>query len=124
MKRLKVKVGDAEHKIDVEELGDDKLKIKLDNEEHIVKVSEDNAEEKSTSQASSHQKTIKAPMPGTISQILVKVGDKVKKGTALLTLLAMKMENTITAPVDGTVKEIKVKCHDAVEADQVLIILE
>lgn len=124
MKRLNVKVGDAEHKVDVEELGDDKLKITIDNEEHIVKVSEDSEEEKSTSQASSHQKTIKAPMPGTISQILVKVGEKVKKGTPLLTLLAMKMENTITAPVDGTVREIKVKCHDAIEADQVLIILE
>jgi len=120
MKKVKVKVGESEYEVGIEELGNDELKIIVDNEEHVVKVSE---EVKSTEISEQH-KTIKAPMPGIISQVLVDAGDQVKKGSTLITLLAMKMENTIIAPMAGKVKEIKVKCDDIVEADQILIILE
>lgn len=49
-----------------------------------------------------------APMSGSIKSILVKVGQNVQAGEALLILEAMKMENEITAPRDGTVKQIHV----------------
>ncbi|MBE0660942.1 MAG: biotin/lipoyl-binding protein [Bacteroidales bacterium] len=49
-----------------------------------------------------------APLPGTVLAIMVKEGDAVKKGTALLTYDAMKMENSIVAEKDGTVKSIRV----------------
>ena len=42
-------------------------------------------------------------MPGTITNILVKEGDNVKKGQVLAILEAMKMENEIVAPRDGAV---------------------
>ena len=45
--------------------------------------------------------TIKAPMPGTILNILVKPGQKVAKGDTLLILEAMKMENEIVSPQIG-----------------------
>ena len=48
-----------------------------------------------------------APMPGTIKEIIVKVGDAVKEDEELVILEAMKMENPIVAPSNGTVKEIK-----------------
>ena len=123
MKKVKVNVGDSEYEVGIEELDSDKLKITLDNEEHIVKVSEV-VEDRKDTQTSEQNKTIKAPMPGTISQVLVKVGDEVEKGSTILTLLAMKMENTIAAPMAGKIKEVKVKSNDTVEADQTLIILE
>ena len=67
---------------------------------------------------------ISAPMPGTIIEILVKVGDEVKENDEVIILEAMKMENPIFAPSDGTVKEIKVKEKDSVETEQILMVLE
>ena len=67
---------------------------------------------------------ISAPMPGSIVEILVKVGDEVKENDEVIILEAMKMENPIFAPSDGTVKEIKVQEKDSVEADQILMVLE
>jgi len=66
---------------------------------------------------------VKAPMPGKILEVLVKVGDQVKEDDEVAMLEAMKMENPIYAPVDGTVKEIKVKANDSVETEQVLLVL-
>lgn len=66
-------------------------------------------------------KDIKAPMPGLIFDIKVKVGDEVKKGDQVLILEAMKMENILKSPGDGIVKVIKIKKGDSVEKNQVLI---
>ena len=48
---------------------------------------------------------VKAPMPGNILDVKVKVGDTVKAGTVLCVLEAMKMENEIPAPKDGKVAQ-------------------
>ena len=53
--------------------------------------------------------TITSPMPGTILDVKVNVGDKVKFGQTLAILEAMKMENDIPATGDGEVAEIRVK---------------
>jgi biotin carboxyl carrier protein len=65
-----------------------------------------------------------APMPGTIINILVNVGDEVLEYQEVVILEAMKMENAIPTPEAGKVKEIKVKVDDKVSTDQVLIVLE
>ena len=49
---------------------------------------------------------VKAPFPGTILKMNVKVGDKVEKDSLVCILEAMKMENEIFAPVSGTVTAI------------------
>ena len=46
---------------------------------------------------------VSAPMPGTILSVNVKPGDKVKAGSVMFILEAMKMENEIMAPCDGQV---------------------
>lgn len=66
---------------------------------------------------------VKAPMPGKILEVLVKVGDQVKEDDELIMLEAMKMENPIYAPAGGTVKEIKVKANDSVETDQLMVVI-
>jgi biotin carboxyl carrier protein len=48
-----------------------------------------------------------APMPGSVIEILVEVGQQVRAGDVLLTLEAMKMELPIRAPRDGTVSAIR-----------------
>jgi biotin carboxyl carrier protein len=65
-----------------------------------------------------------APMPGTVSEILVQVGDVVKADEELIILEAMKMENPICSPRDGKVKEVSVSEEEKVDTDQVLIVLE
>jgi 3-methylcrotonyl-CoA carboxylase alpha subunit len=57
--------------------------------------------------AGAAEDAVRAPLPGKIIDLKVKVGDKVSKGQPLLVLEAMKMEHTLTAPADGTVKSVR-----------------
>jgi acetyl/propionyl-CoA carboxylase alpha subunit len=65
-----------------------------------------------------------APMPGKVVKVLVRDGEAVKQGQALLVLEAMKMEQTTFAPADGVVKTVQVREGDQVTAGQVLIVME
>lgn len=58
---------------------------------------------------------IKAPMPGIVVAVKVKVGDEVKKNQSLLSLHAMKLENDIRSPRDGVVEAISIKPNDVLE---------
>ena len=64
---------------------------------------------------------IKAPMPGMVLNILVKEGDEVNKGDALIVLEAMKMENILKSPSHGIIKKIAITKGTAVEKNQLLI---
>ena len=67
---------------------------------------------------------IPATMPGTILQVAVAKGKKVKRGEHLLITEAMKMETTIQAPFDGIVKEIYVSEGESISTGDLLIELE
>lgn len=62
-----------------------------------------------------------SPMPGEVVKVMVKTGDKVKKGDTLLVLTSMKMENAIEAFEDGTVEEVYVTEKTSVAADAMLL---
>ena len=66
---------------------------------------------------------VKAPMPGNLIKVNVKVGDAVKKGDVLCVLEAMKMENDIMAPADGVVASVEAAKGASVATDAVLITL-
>lgn len=76
--------------------------------------------------AASTQKvnSVKAPMPGLIVDILVKVGQEISEGTPLLVLSAMKMENIILSQGEGVVRSIEVNKEDTVEKGQLIIEME
>lgn len=67
---------------------------------------------------------VEAPMPGTILNVAVNVGDTVKNGDVLVILEAMKMENEIVAPCDGTVSAIAVAKGAAVNPGDILVAIE
>lgn len=67
---------------------------------------------------------IKAPLPGTITQICVEVGQDVKVGDTLVVLEAMKMANNIEAETDGKVTAICVKPGQAVLEEDALVVIE
>ena len=64
---------------------------------------------------------VKAPLPGTISSISVKVGDQVNVGDTVLVLEAMKLQNNIEAEYAGTVTSIVVNPGDSVMEGAVLL---
>jgi propionyl-CoA carboxylase alpha chain len=65
-----------------------------------------------------------APMPGSVVEVAVAVGDRVTRGDLLVVLEAMKMEHRITAPLDGTVTEVRVEAGTQVDADAVLVVVD
>ena len=64
---------------------------------------------------------IKAPLPGTITDLKVNVGDKVNAGDIVLVLEAMKMQNNIESEYSGTVTSITVKPGETVMEGVVLM---
>jgi len=67
---------------------------------------------------------VPAPMPGTITQILVAAGEMVSRGDVLITLEAMKMETAIKADRDARVAEVVARPGDLVDAKDLLIVFE
>ena len=65
-----------------------------------------------------------ASIPGMVSQISVKKGDKVQKNDVLLVVEAMKMETSVVANIDGTVAEILVSPGTEIKAGQLLLTIE
>jgi biotin carboxyl carrier protein len=64
------------------------------------------------------------PMPGKISDVRVKIGDKVESGQTVCILEAMKMFNELKAPLSGTVKEVNVKSGSMVALGDLLVLVE
>lgn len=69
-------------------------------------------------------KEIKSFIPGTVLQIFVKVGQKVKVDEPLLVYDAMKMHNKLKAPMNGTIKSILVKVNDRFPKGTLLVEFE
>ncbi|VXB39440.1 Pyruvate carboxylase subunit B [Pseudomonas sp. 8BK] len=67
---------------------------------------------------------VSTSMPGNIVDVLVKVGDTVKAGQAVLISEAMKMETEVQAPIAGTVKAVHVAKGDRVNPGDVLVEIE
>jgi 3-methylcrotonyl-CoA carboxylase alpha subunit len=68
--------------------------------------------------------TVAAPLPGKIVAFATRVGATVKKGDALVTLEAMKMEHALKAPRDGVVAEVGAEEGAQVKEGAVLVRLE
>jgi biotin carboxyl carrier protein len=67
---------------------------------------------------------VKAPMPGLMVRIDVKIGDQVKAGQGVAAMEAMKMENELRAPGTGRVRAVHVKVGQAVEKGALLVEFE
>ena len=113
-----------------------KQKVKL-SEERRVKSEEFNSSSSATNASSATNesstpitkpaaaaasgKPVVAPLPGTINEIKVKVGDKVSAGDTVVVLEAMKMQNNIDAETSGTIASINVNKGDAVMEGDTLV---
>ena len=96
--------------------------IHLDGEDYEIKRVTEATEE--FGEAEEDLGSLSSPMPGRIVKLLVKPGDRVKKGQDLIVVEAMKMENKIASPIDGVVKRVFFPEGDQIEANVPLIEIE
>ncbi|MCS5588098.1 MAG: sodium-extruding oxaloacetate decarboxylase subunit alpha [Porticoccaceae bacterium] len=66
---------------------------------------------------------VKAPLAGTVIEVLVKPGQVVSEGQSIIILEAMKMETSVSAPSDGTIVEVRVQGGDSCTVGDVLVTL-
>ena len=69
-------------------------------------------------------RNIVSPMPGTVHEIFIALGDQVDAHEEILVIAAMKMENSVYTPVAGKVTGILVEEDQKVDANQVLVTIE
>ena len=67
---------------------------------------------------------VRAPLPGKIVEVMVKVGDKVSIGQTIICIEAMKMENNIRIDREGVVTAIKVEANVTVTDGEILLEIE
>ncbi|MGH6853970.1 MAG: acetyl/propionyl/methylcrotonyl-CoA carboxylase subunit alpha [Aestuariivirga sp.] len=65
-----------------------------------------------------------APMPGLVSIVAVKVGDRVTKGDTIAVTEAMKMEFTLKAPLTGRIATVHAAVGEQVEEGAVIATIE
>ncbi len=65
-----------------------------------------------------------APMPGLLTRLEVKAGDRVEAGQPVAVVEAMKMENILRAEKSAKVKATPVKAGDSLAVDQVIVEFE
>lgn len=111
-------------KNDVPDSGETELFFELNGQPRTMRVAR--AGEKGTRDTRAKAEPgnpahVAAPMPGMISVVSVKTGQKVKKGDLLLSIEAMKMEAAITAERDGTVARVYAVPGDRVDAKDLLL---
>jgi biotin carboxyl carrier protein len=68
--------------------------------------------------------SVKAPMPGKIVRVLVRMGDEVQAGQGIAVIEAMKMQNELRTSHAGRVVKVEVKENDAVVAGAVVAVIE
>ena len=134
MKEYKYKINGNEYNVVVEELEDNKANVTVNGKSYQVEL--DRAAKPAVSKPVARPAAapaaapatapapkaapaaggagIKAPLPGVILDIKVKVGDAVAKGQTVAILEAMKMENEIQAEINGTVTAVSVQKGDHV----------
>lgn len=111
---LKIKLGDRLLKSIITE-GDKEKFVFVDGDVFKIKRIELTGRKKATKK----EGDLSSPISGTVVNVKLKKGDKVKKNDVILVIEAMKMEYLIRAPYNGTVEKINFKEKEQIEIGQV-----
>ncbi|MBR3423275.1 MAG: acetyl-CoA carboxylase biotin carboxyl carrier protein subunit [Clostridia bacterium] len=123
MKKYSVKVNGNVYEVEVEEItGSAPVEAKAEPAPAAPAAAPVPAPEKK-SETPAGGIAVKAPMPGTVLKMNVKVGDKVEKNSLVCILEAMKMENEIFSPEAGTVTAINAPQGATVNSGDAIVTL-
>ncbi len=145
MKKFKFNIGGMHYDVDVVNVEDNIAEVEVNGTVYKVEIetkvqqtktpklvrsviSPSTESDKSTVKTSKPTEakgtgTIKSPLPGTILDVRVREGDRIRIGDLLLVLEAMKMENNIKSDKEGIVKEVRVRAGDSVLEGDLLVII-
>ena len=141
MKKFKFTISGKQYEVEVQSFENDKAQVVVNGTQYEVDVEREKEEAKpvvaprpkaapapaatpaAAPAGDANGVKAVAPLPGTIMQIFVNVGDQVKRGDKILMYEAMKMENNFLAETDGVIKDIKVRVGDNVLQGAVLAII-
>jgi len=123
MKSFKVTVNGNSYDVTVEEVGSNSINSQGRPIAPSPVSSAPKATPKAAPKSAQGNIKVKSPMPGTIVDIKVSVGDKVEANSVVVVLEAMKMENEIVTPSSGTIASINVSKGASVNTDDILVTL-
>ena len=99
--------------------------FKFNGTTRVIEVKDKNVKtDKVAHKKATADNEIGAPLQGSLSSVVVKTGDTIKKNDPLFIIEAMKMESTVTAPFDGKVKKVHIKRGVMVEQDDLVVEFE
>ena len=135
MRRYRLKVGEREFAIDVQEQTADRYAVSVGGEAYEVTLAED-ANPSAVSIAprptvalppsrpavtAGGKGALTAPMPGVILEVKVKAGDAVERGQPVAVLDAMKMHNVVASPRAGVIAEVLVAAGQTVDHGEAIL---
>ena len=149
MKNFKFKINGTDYNVDINEVEGQEIKLDVNGTPYVVTVDKEMRAQKprttivsgspaprvaaaagDVQRASAPNPNsaaggtkVTSPLPGTILDVFVNVGDQVKSGQRVVLLEAMKMENNIEADTDGTVTSVSVRKGDSVLEGDTLIVI-
>ena len=114
MKIYKIKVNGKSYRVELEEIEQvDSAPLEEKRKQESKKIVNNDG-----------GKEVVSPIQGQVTNVKVKVGDKVQKGDVLLIVEAMKLENEVVSPFEGQVAEILVTKGQNVKAKEPIVIIE
>lgn len=123
MKKYQITVNGNVYEVEVEEVSAGAATTAVATPAPVVVPKAAPAAPKATAPAAG-AKAVTSPMPGTILEVKVNVGQTVKRGETMFILEAMKMENEIPAPEDGVVASVDTTKGASVATGAVLATLK
>lgn len=139
MKNFKFKINGTDYNVDINEVEGQEIKLNVNGTDYNVTIDAEVKQKPAVKRpalkaAAAAPATpaaaptgagtkVTTPLPGTILDVFVNVGDKVTAGQRVVLLEAMKMENNIESDVAGTVTEVKCRKGDSVLEGDVLVVI-
>lgn len=144
MKEYKYTINGNQYEVEIGDIVDNIASVKVNGEDYKVEMEPEAKPEKkkvvlgkpaaapsegsATATASAANvntnNAVKAPLPGTIVEVKVAVGDEVQPGDIVVVLEAMKMANNLEAEKGGKVTAVLVQPGQSVMEDDALVVIE
>ena len=134
MKKFKYTINGTQYDVSVEPISSEQVSVTVNGETYVVDMEKEKEPEQvkpvatptvqpaaSSNSRVYNDKVVKAPLPGVIIDVKVKVGDTIEAGDTVVILEAMKMNNNLTAECSGTVVAVNVQPGNSVMEDDVLV---